>query len=308
MTQKLSNDAYDSGATINGLLADADVGMINLFEKHNGVRKESFADQAEAWANALKEALVTGGRTGIQTGYEAYDAMTGGLQSSHFVVIGARPKVGKTTWGLNIAYNIASRNIPIGVVSLEMGADELITKMVGMDSRVTGLKFLTEAKLRLALEAKEKILHLPLTIIDDIQSDYKAILNQCRQMVRKDGVKVIFIDYLQLMTGNPKHGRVNEISEITRSIKQFTRRYKVPIVLLSQLNRLSEHEKREPIMSDLRDSGSVEQDANVIVLLHPDGDDMLKMKVVGNRAGDTGFFKCVFRRNESKLDEVKYNQ
>ena len=271
------------------------------------IGEESLVAQTDRWAQDLEESLNTGGTTGLQSYYGAYNAMTGGYKNNHLVVIGARPKVGKTTYGLNEAYHMAKGGISTAIISLEMGSDELITKLAGIDSNVRGLNYLDEKKLLQAVEAKAKIDKLPLHIVDNTSSDYRAILNKCRQLIRKEDVKIIFIDYLQLMTGNQSVNRNNEISEITRAIKQFNRKYKVPIVLLSQLSRLSERDgNREPRFSDLRDSGSIEQDANVIVFLHKDveSDDMVKIIVAGCRGGSTGFFACRFDKPASRIDAI----
>ena len=155
---------------------------------------DSLGAQTDRWAKELENALDSGGFTGIQSRFNAYNAMTGGYRDSHLVVVGTRPKVGKTTYGLNEAYDIAKRGINTGIISLEMGSDELITKLVGIDSNVKGLNFLDEEKFLSAMEAKSKIESLPLHIVDNSSSDYRAILNKCRQLIRKHDVKIIFID------------------------------------------------------------------------------------------------------------------
>lgn len=300
--RKIMADASDSGDMLS-LMQDE----LDSLNDIGGADEDSLSEQTDRWTKELTEALDNGGTTGIQSKFGAYNAMTGGFKHNHLVVVGARPKVGKTTYGLNEAYDMARRGIETAIISLEMGSDELITKLAGIDSNVKGLNFLDKEKLLHAVEAKRKIDKLPLHIVDNTSSDYRAILNKCRQLIRKHNVKVIIIDYLQLMTGNQSVNRNNEISEITRAIKQFNRRYKTPIILLSQLSRLSERDgNREPRFSDLRDSGSIEQDANVIVFLHKDNesDDMVKIIVAGARGGSTGFFGCRFDKPASRIDAL----
>lgn len=297
--KKIMADASDSGDMLS-LMQDE----LDSLNDIGGADDDSLSAQTDRWAKELEEALDNGGSTGIQSKFGAYNAMTGGFKNSHLVVIGARPKVGKTTYGINEAYSMAKMGVPVGIISLEMGSEELITKLVGIDSNVKGLNFLDEDKLLQAVEAKRKIDKLPIHIVDNTSSDYRAVLNKCRQLIRKHGVQAIFIDYLQLMTGNHTVNRNNEVSEITRAVKQFNRKYKIPIILLSQLSRLNDRENREPRMSDLRDSGSVEQDANVVVLLHEESGDMLKVIIAGARGGSTGFWACRFDKPASRIDAI----
>jgi len=296
---KIMEDSGDSDEMLS-LMQDE----LDSLNDIGGADEDSLPEQTNRWADELRLVLDNGGSTGIKSHYGAYNAMTGGYKDSHLVVIGARPKIGKTTFGINETYHMASSGVPTAIISLEMGSDELITKLAGIDSNVRGLNFMDSEKLLRAVEAKEKIEKLPLHIVDNTSSDYRAVLNKCRQLIRKHGVKAIFIDYLQLMTGNHTVNRNNEISEITRAIKQFNRKYKIPIILLSQLSRLNDRENREPRMSDLRDSGSVEQDANVVVLLHEEGDDMLKVIIAGCRGGSTGFYACRFDKPASRIDAI----
>ncbi len=301
--EKIIADSHDSEEMLS-LLQDE----LDSLNDIGDATDETLKSQAEKWSMGLEEALNNGGTTGIQSHFTPYNQMTGGYKDSHLVVVGARPKVGKSTYALNEAYQMALKGIPTLLISLEMGFDEIITKLAGIDSNLKGLNFLTPEKLSRVFEVRAKIEGLPLYIVDNSSSDYRAVLNKCRQMIRKHNVQAIYIDYLQLMTGNTSLNRNNEISEITRSIKQFNRKYKVPIILLSQLSRLSEREgNREPRFSDLRDSGSIEQDANVIVFLHaPDGapDDVLNVVVAGCRGGSTGFFGCRFDKPASRMDAI----
>lgn len=300
--KKIMADSHDSAEMLS-LMQDE----LDSLNDIGSADDDSLSSQTDRWIDGLRDALDNGGTTGIQSKYGAYNAMTGGYKDNHLVVVGARPKVGKTTYALNEVHKCASSGLPTALISLEMGADELATKLAGIDCNLRGLNYVDEDKLLRAIEAKGRIDKLPLYIVDNTSSDYRAILNKCRQLIRKHDIKIIFIDYLQLMTGNQSLNRNNEISEITRAIKQFNRKYKVPIVLLSQLSRLSEREgNREPRFSDLRDSGSIEQDANVIVFIHreSDTDDLVKVIVAGSRGGSTGFFACRFDRPASRIDAI----
>ena len=271
---------------------------------------ETLEDQTNTWLEGLTEALDAGGTTGYRTGFSQYDMMTGGLKKNHFVVIGGRPKMGKTAYALNKLHRLASQGVKCALYSYEMGFEEIHTRLAGIDSNLRGLNFMDEEKLSKAVQAKTKIDKLPIHIIDNISSDYRVLLNHCRRMIRKEGVEVIFIDYLQLLRGSDKSNRNNEIGEITRALKQFNMQYRVPIILLSQLNRGVEHAEkpRRPVMSDLRDSGSIEQDANVVVLLYRENDDtdILEVIVAGNRAGATGFFNARFDKPASRIDAISH--
>ena len=305
-TAVIMNDAQSSEEMIARMQDE-----IDSLNNTGTITSESLGCQTRAWADALVDALDNGGATGIPTGYSQYDSLTGGLKNNHLVVIGARPKVGKSTFGLNIAYRVAKAGIPCAFFSLEMGNDEIITKLAGIDANIRGLNHLDGKKVSEAVKAVERIDKLPLHILDSTGFDYRIILNKCRNLIRKHNVQVIFIDYLQLMHGGDKSSRNNEIGEITRAIKQFNMQHRIPIVLLSQLNRMVEHQdNRRPRFSDLRDSGSIEQDANVIVFLHRQNDDSdtLEVIIAGNRGGGTGYFTCRFDKPASRIDAIDYGR
>lgn len=218
-----------------------------------------------------------GNVTGIATGFYDLDYMTAGLQPSDFILIGARPSMGKTALVLNLAQYIAIRNnVPTAIFSLEMSREQLMNRMFAMEARVDSQNIrtgdLSDSDWEKLIESAGVIGKSNLIIDDTPGISIGELRSKCRKYKLEHNLSLVIIDYLQLMTGNGRtDSRQQEISEISRSLKALAREIQAPVIALSQVNRACEaRPDHRPMMSDLRESGSIEQDADVIMFLYRD--------------------------------------
>ncbi len=221
----------------------------------------------------------TGNVTGVPTGFIDLDYQTAGLQPSDLVLIAARPSMGKTAFALNIAQYVAFRkNLCVAVFSLEMSKEQLVNRLFSLESRLDAQKLRTG---NLADYEWEKLIEgagiigQSKLIIDDTPSiSVSELRSKCRKYKQDQGLSMVIIDYLQLMTvggGSMQRSRQQEISDISRSLKAIAREMNVPVVALSQLNRgVEQRDDKRPMLSDLRDSGAIEQDADVVMFIYRD--------------------------------------
>ncbi len=211
--------------------------------------------------------------TGIPTGFTELDNMTSGFQNSEFIVIGARPSVGKTALALTMAANMSIKNkIPVGFFTLEMSEMALMNRLISSESRINSNKLrsglLKPSDFHNLTEAAGRIYEAPLYIDDTPNMKILDLRAQARRMLSKEGVKIIFVDYIGLIEPESKNNvpRHEQVAEISRSLKSLAREMEIPIVCLSQVGRQSEG--KAPSLADLRESGSIEQDADVVMFLH----------------------------------------
>jgi replicative DNA helicase len=223
--------------------------------------------------------------TGLTTGFSQLDRMLGGMQKSDLIIIAARPAMGKTSFALCLALNAAEymrdkaddeKKGSVGFVSLEMSGEQLVTRLISMKSMVNSMKMrsghINEDEFAKITLATNNLRELDLVIDDNAAISMSELKSKVRRMVLKNKISILFIDYLQLLHGSKKSSdtsRVNEISEISRGLKQIAKELNIPVIALSQLSR--EIEKREdkmPRLSDLRESGSIEQDADIVMFIH----------------------------------------
>ncbi|QQY78177.1 replicative DNA helicase [Mycoplasma mycoides subsp. capri] len=214
--------------------------------------------------------------SGVPTGYNYLDLVTSGWQESDFIILAARPSVGKTAFSLNLAFNAAMQKYPVAFFSLEMPAEQLtqrlFTRLTSVDSTNlrTG-KGLSKQNWEKIQIAKEKLEEIPIYIDATPGISTQEIRSKLYKMKRDHNIKLCVIDYLQLIVGSQNKDRQNEISEISRQLKQIAREVDIPIICLSQLSRRVEtREDKRPMLSDLRDSGAIEQDADIVAFLYRD--------------------------------------
>ena len=216
--------------------------------------------------------------TGVETGFEDFDEQTAGLQPSDLIIVAGRPSMGKTSFAINIAENAAIKNdLSVAIFSMEMPGEQLAMRMLASLARINQQKIRTGR-----LDSDDDWARLVSTVsmmqdkkifVDDTPALTPAELRaRCRRMTRENGLDMVIIDYLQLMqVPGTKENRATEISEISRSLKAMAKELKVPVIALSQLNRsLESRPNKRPVMSDLRESGAIEQDADVIVFIYRD--------------------------------------
>jgi replicative DNA helicase len=264
-----------------------------------------------------------GGITGLPTGYHEFDEMTAGLQSTDLVILAARPAMGKTTLALNIAeYGAMKTRKPVAVFSMEMSSSQLALRLISSVGRINATRLRTgqlededwsrvSSAIRLLKETK--------IFIDDTPAlSPEGLRAKARRLKREHGLGLIVIDYLQLMAvpGNSEN-RATEISEISRSLKALAKELNVPVIALSQLNRsLETRTDKRPVMADLRESGAIEQDADMIVFIYRDDyynkenspDKGLAEIIIGKqRNGPTGSFKLKFFGEYTRFDNLAYD-
>ncbi len=242
---------------------------INTFTEIKDVLLEVF--------NQLEErAMNKGSLTGITTGYDDLDRMTSGLQRSDLILLAARPSMGKTALALNIAMNAVKTGISVALFSLEMSKEQYVQRIISMESMVESNKMrtgnLNDDDWNRLLSVMSTISNYQVYIDDTASITLFEMMSKCRRLKMEKGLDMIIVDYLQLMSGSGKNdNRQQEISDISRGLKAMARELNCPVVALSQLSRAPElRTDHRPIMSDLRESGAIEQDADVVMMLYRD--------------------------------------
>jgi replicative DNA helicase len=218
-----------------------------------------------------------GGAMGVPTSFSDLDRLCTGLQPSDLIILAGRPGMGKTALGLGIGYSAAlKQNIPVAVFSLEMSREQLVQRILCAEAKVDQHRLrtgdLSEEDWRKLHETKDKIANIPIFIDDTPGITVRQVRAKARQLKAEKGLGLIVIDYLQLMQGSKKaENRQQEISEISRSLKGLAKELNVPVLALAQLSRsVEQRDKKRPIMSDLRESGSLEQDADLVMFIYRD--------------------------------------
>jgi replicative DNA helicase len=211
---------------------------------------------------------------GVPTGFVDLDKVLSGLQKSDLIILAARPSVGKTSFALDIARQAAtSAKVPVGMFSLEMSSDQLVDRMIAAEGNIDLWKLRTgnvsEADFAKVSETMGILSEAPIFIDDTSSANIMTMRTMCRRLQAEHDLGLIVIDYLQLMEGRGQENRVQEISEISRGLKTLAKELNVPIIALSQLSRAVESRPdQRPRLSDLRESGSIEQDADVVMFIH----------------------------------------
>lgn len=258
--------------------------------------------------------------TGVPTGFYDFDKLTSGLHPNELIIIAARPAMGKTAFALNIAVNAAlATNKAVAIFNLEMGAEQLMFRMISAASSVEGNKLktgkLSHDDWKKINEATSELGDAPIFIEDTPGITIGEIRAKCRRLASAGNLGLIVIDYLQLISGGPGYGnnRQQEVSDISRSLKTMAMELGVPVIALAQLSRNVEgRENKRPIMSDLRESGSIEQDADIVSFLYrddyytkqvdnPDGVSISELIIGKHRNGATGTIELLFEKNISNF-------
>ncbi|RED34696.1 replicative DNA helicase [Paenibacillus sp. VMFN-D1] len=262
------------------------------------------------------EVFKTGQVTGIETGYTDLDAITAGLQNSDLIIVAARPSVGKTAFALNVAQNVASRiKEPVAIFSLEMSAAQLVTRMVSAEGNLDASKLrmgdMAEEDWNKLATAAGKLGETNIRIDDTPGVTVHDIRAKCRRLKQQEGLGLIVIDYLQLIAGRRgSENRQQEVSEISRTLKTLARELDVPVIALSQLSRgVEQRQDKRPMMSDLRESGSIEQDADIVAFLYRDDyydqesekKNIIEIIIAKQRNGPVGTVELVFMKQFNKF-------
>ena len=278
-TESVENDCYAQKDPVDTIMDEAEKNIFKVLQRRNA---GDYVPISTVVNNALDKISIAarnkGAVTGIPTGFIDLDFKTAGLQPSDLVLIAARPSMGKTAFVLNIAQHVAFRqNLSCAIFSLEMSKEQLVNRLFSLQSGVDAQKLRTgnldESDWESLIEGATDIGQSKLIIDDTPGISIGELRSKCRRYKLEHGLDIIMIDYLQLMTGSGKNAesRQQEISEISRSLKGLARELQVPVIALSQLSRAVESRPdKRPMLSDLRESGAIEQDADVVMFIYRD--------------------------------------
>ena len=277
-------DAFDPTVTVDDLIANAQDGVHNAISGNLKNPYKHVSEVVNMSMERIQRVQNSKGITGVHSGFHKVDQFTMGWQKGNLIILGARPSVGKTAFALNLARNAAVEfNHPVAFFSLEMTSLELTDRLIATESGISSDKIKGKVKLepyewQILEKSVGKIFKAPLYIDETPGITLTEFVAKAKRLVREKGVEIIFVDYLQLMhSGKPQIGgfsKVQEVTEISNTLKTTAKELNIPIIALAQLNRnlMSRMGSNgRPVLSDLKDSGSIEQDADIVVFLHRQG-------------------------------------
>ncbi|MFZ2483408.1 MAG: replicative DNA helicase, partial [Streptococcus parauberis] len=317
------NLAYEGANDSEDILAGAERSLIEINEHSNrsGFRKISDVLKVN-YENLEVRSKQTSDVTGLPTGFRDLDKITTGLHPDQLIILAARPAVGKTAFVLNIAQNVGTKQKkPVAVFSLEMGAESLVDRMLAAEGMVDSHSLrtgqLTEQDWNNVTIAQGALAEAPIYIDDTPGIKITEIRSRSRKLAQEvDGLGLIVIDYLQLITGTKPENRQQEVSDISRQLKILAKELKVPVIALSQLSRgVEQRQDKRPVLSDIRESGSIEQDADIVAFLYRDDyyrkegedpedaveDNTIEVILEKNRSGARGTVKLMFQKEYNKF-------
>ncbi len=311
-------EAYNSPEDVNELLDAAESAIFKIAEQRQANPISKVSDLLEASIQRIEAQMKSGsGITGIATGFSKLDEMTSGFQPSDMIVLAARPSVGKTAFALNIASHAAIQNGKnVLLFSLEMAKEQLVQRLICMEGRIDSSRlrsgFLASAEYSKIQGAADTLSRAKIFIDDTANISLLELRSKVRKHAAQHGCDMIIIDYLQLMSGGARsENRQNEIAEISRSIKGLAREVSVPVIALSQLSREADNDGASPKLSHLRESGAIEQDADVVMMLsRPAAHDtdglpgLIHLNVAKQRNGPTGSADLIFDKNIQRFKNL----
>src|SRR5690625_1465389 len=315
---------YDQEDDVVQLLDDAERDILAVSSRSNVSDFKSIKDVlVDVYVNIEQLHENDGEITGIPTGYRDLDRMTSGFQNNDLIIIAARPSVGKTAFALNIAQNVATKtNKNVAIFSLEMGAEQLVQRMLCAEGNIDSQRLrtgkLNQEDWRNLTMAMGSLSNAGIYIDDSPGIRVSDIRSKCRRLKQEHGLDLIIIDYLQLIQGSShlSENRQQEVSEISRSLKGLARELNVPLISLSQLSRgVEQRQDKRPIMSDLRESGSIEQDADIVGFLYRDDyyneetdkENIIEIIISKQRNGPTGTVELAFVKQFNKFVNLDYH-
>jgi len=308
---------------VEEVLDEAERSILEVSNRKNANSFKQIRDVLiEVYENIEQLHNQQGDVTGVPTGYRDLDRMTSGFQKNDLIIIAARPSVGKTAFALNIAQNVAIKTDEnVAVFSLEMGAEQLVQRMLCAEGNIDSQRLRTGKlqeddweKLTMAMGS---LSHAGIFIDDSASVRVSDIRSKCRRLKQEHGLGMIIIDYLQLIQGSErsKENRQQEVSEISRSLKALARELEVPLIALSQLSRgVESRQDKRPMMSDLRESGSIEQDADIVGFLYredyydseSEDQNIIEIIISKQRNGPTGTVQLAFAKEYNKFVDLDY--
>ncbi|CAI3449567.1 replicative DNA helicase [Enterococcus cecorum] len=327
---KIVKEGYSQEGSVEEIVEAAEKGILNVSEKRNSTGFQAIADVLNSTMEHIDMLSQQNEEiTGLPTGYPELDKMTAGLQPEELIILAARPAVGKTAFALNIAQNIGTRtDRSVAIFSLEMGAESLVNRMLCAEGTIeaghlrTGQ--LTEQEWHNLIMAMGSLSNTSIFIDDTPGIKVSEIRARCRRLAQEKGnLGLILIDYLQLIEGSGRESRQQEVSEISRQLKKLAKELKVPVIALSQLSRsVEQRQDKRPVLSDIRESGSIEQDADIVAFLYredyyqrqgteedkneeeQDVDDVIEVIIEKNRSGARGTVELLFKKEYNKFASI----
>lgn len=317
-------NAYDEDMDVDEIIAKAEQSLIAVSQSSN---KSSFRPihdvLLENHVKIEERSNNTSQITGIESGFYDFDKLTTGLHEDQLIILAARPAMGKTALALNIAQNVATKSgKAVAVFSLEMGAESLVERMLSAEGTIINHHIrtgnLTVDEWQRLIYAQGQLAEAPIYIDDTAGIKIGDIRARARRLSQEtDGLGLIVIDYLQLIQGSRSVNRQQEVSEISRQLKIIAKELKVPVIALSQLSRnVEQRQDKRPILSDIRESGSIEQDADIVAFLYRDDyyqqqkegqpeSNVTELILAKNRHGNLGTIKLYFHKEYTKFSSVK---
>lgn len=324
----IASKGYQEADDVPNLLDEAERSILEVSEKRSRSGFVSIESVLRDTINNIDELFQNDDDiTGISTGYKMLDQMTAGLHEDELIILAARPGVGKTAFALNVAQNIGTKTDEnVAIFSLEMGAEQLVNRMLCAEGTINASNLrtgqLTEEEFEKLFVAMGSLSKANIYIDDTPGIRTAEIRAKCRRLKQEKGdLGLIVIDYLQLIEGSGKESRQQEVSEISRQLKKLAKELSVPVIALSQLSRgVEQRQDKRPILSDLRESGSIEQDADIVAFLYRDDyyrseddeeddeteDNVVEVILEKNRSGARGTCKLLFIKEYNKFSSMSY--
>ncbi|WP_210610737.1 replicative DNA helicase [Priestia flexa] len=314
----IASEGYAREDEVEVLLNEAEKNILEVAQRKNtGVFQNIKDVLVQTYDNIEVLHNRKGDITGIPTGFTDLDRMTAGFQRNDLIIVAARPSVGKTAFALNIAQNVATKTDEnVAIFSLEMGAEQLVMRMLCAEGNIDAQRLRTGSltsedwgKLTMAMGS---LSNAGIYIDDTPGVRVGEIRSKCRRLKQEGGLGMILIDYLQLIQGNGRSGenRQQEVSEISRSLKALARELQVPVIALSQLSRgVEQRQDKRPMMSDIRESGSIEQDADIVAFLYredyyekdTENQNIIEIIIAKQRNGPVGTVQLAFVKEYNKF-------
>ena len=319
------SSAYQGDVSISDIIAKTEKSMLDISNQNTGTGFRNVADILDTHMQIVETRSQTDGFvTGLSTGFVGLDKITTGLHEGNLIILAARPAMGKTALALNIAKHVATmERKPAVIFSLEMGAEELIERMVASEGMIPGYHLktgnLSTDEWKRLVHAQSNLYDVPIFVDDTAGIRISDIRSKARKISQEmGGLGIIIIDYLQLITGSKRENRQQIVSEISRELKILAKDLRVPVIALSQLSRsVEQRQDKRPMLSDLRESGSIEQDADIVAFLYRDAyyqkeqadsqeaNNVTELILEKNRHGSLGTVKLYFHKEYTKFSSVE---
>ena len=326
---RIVTKGFEQDEDVQSIVDQAEKSILEVSEKRNSNGFQSIADVLNRTIENIDQLAQNNEEiTGLPTGYAALDKMTAGLQKEELIILAARPAVGKTAFALNIAQNVGTKtDRSVAIFSLEMGAESLVNRMLCAEGSIEASHLrtgqLSEEEWRNLIVAMGSLSNASIYIDDTPGIKISEIRARCRKLAQEKGnLGLIVIDYLQLIEGTGRENRQQEVSEISRQLKKLAKELKVPVIALSQLSRgVEQRQDKRPVLSDIRESGSIEQDADIVAFLYrddyyqregdeedggeePQNNNVIEVIIEKNRSGARGTVELLFIKEYNKFSSL----